>query len=348
MTHIRTVTQLTDAGLIQAEDVEKIKKVVQQFSLSLTPQIAEMLINEPEDGAIAKQFIPTTEELNIQPKELADPIGDETYTPVKGVIHRYPDRCLLMPVTACPVYCRFCFRREKVGTQEKALSKQELTEAYHYIANKPEIWEVILSGGDPLILKPKNIAAIMNALNEIQHVEVVRIHTRIPVVDSVRVTDELIQSLKLSKKAVYITLHANHASEFTEAAKTACARIVEAGIPMLSQTVLLKGINDSAEAMGELMRTFVKNRIKPYYLHQTDLATGTGHFRTTIEAGQAIIKALRGRYSGVCQPTYVLDLPGGFGKVPIGYSYIACDGVNHRYTIEDYQGNTHLYEAEIS
>lgn len=339
MKNITKASQLAQAGLIDPKNLEAIEKVAEKFSIALTPQVVEMITvgSESDKAAIAQQFLPTEQELLVTATESKDPIGDDTYTKVKGIVHRNPDRCLLIPISSCPVYCRFCFRREKVGANNKALSESELEGALTYIAEHKEIWEVILTGGDPLMLNPKKLGKILQALDNIKHVEVIRIHTRIPVVDSNRVTDQTIQALKINK-AVYVALHANHPSELTKLVQKACAKFVDAGIPMLSQTVLLKGINDTPEIMGELMRALVKNRIKPYYLHHADLAEGTSHFRTTIKEGQELMKSLRGQYSGLCQPTYVLDIPGGYGKVPIGYHYCK-DGV-----VEDYQENFHQYK----
>lgn len=338
MKNITKASQLLKAGLIDPEKLKAIEKVAEKFSISLTPQVLQMMQtgSEGDKAAIAQQFVPSEQELSITASESKDPIGDDVYMQVKGIVHRNSDRCLLMPLLACPVYCRFCFRREKVGSNSKALSEAELQSALTYIAEHKELWEVILTGGDPLMLNPKKLSQILQALDNIAHVEVIRIHTRVPIFDSNRITDQMMQALKINK-AVYVALHANHPSELTERAQKACARFVDAGIPMLSQTVLLKGINDTPEIMGELMRALVKNRIKPYYLHQGDLAEGTAHFRTTVKEGQALMKSLRSRHSGLCQPTYVLDIPGGFGKVPIGHTHFK-EG-----TVEDYQGNFHSY-----
>ena len=209
--------------------------------------------------------------------------------------------------------------------------------ALAYISGRPEIWEVIVTGGDPFVLSPRRLRELMDRLALIDHVKVVRFHTRVPAVDPDRVTDELAAALKTPGKAVYVALHANHPRELTLAARAACARIVDAGLPMISQTVLLKGVNDDPETLGALMRAFVETRIKPYYLHQGDLAPGTAHLRTTVAEGQALMKAMRGRYSGLCQPTYVLDIPDGHGKVPIGPAYLTDERV------EDPQGVVRPY-----
>src|SRR5690606_2610791 len=271
------------------------------------------------DDPIGRPSVRTARELESTPGELAAPIGDDSHSPVRGLVHRYPDRVLLKVVGLCPVYCRFCFRREMVGPEQGApLSAADFSAALDYIGARPEIWEVILTGGDPLVLSPRRIGDITAALGEIPHVEVLRWHTRVPVVDPARVSGELVSALRSAEKAVWIAIHANHPRELTPAAKAACARLVDAGIPLISQTVLLKGVNDDPETLGALMRAFVACRIKPYYLHHGDLAPGTSHLRTTIAEGQDVVRRLRGRLSGLCQPMYVLDIPGGAGKAPLG------------------------------
>jgi lysine 2,3-aminomutase len=221
--------------------------------------------------------------------------------------------------------------------------------ALGYIAANPEIWEVILTGGDPLIMSPRRLRAVLHALAAIDHVKVVRVHTRVPAVAPERITRALLNALRASGKTTYVVLHANHPRELTPAARQACARLIDAGIPMLSQTVLLKGVNDDAQTLGALMRAFVENRIKPYYLHHADLAPGTAHLRTGIAEGQVLMRDLRARVSGLCQPTYVLDIPGGAGKVPIGPNYVSAvsgDGEQERYQIADESGRRHVYPPE--
>jgi lysine 2,3-aminomutase len=290
--------------------------------------IYELIDPEDECDPIARQFVASPAELDVRPEESADPIGDFAHSPVEGIVHRYPDRVLLKLTHTCAVYCRFCFRREMVGPGGHGnLTGAKLEAALAYIAGRPDIWEVILSGGDPLVLSPRRLGQVMDALAEIDHVKVVRFHTRVPAVEPGLVTEALIAALRRSGKATYVALHANHARELTPEARAACARIIDAGVPMLGQTVLLKGVNDDPQVMGALMRAFVETRIKPYYLHQGDLAPGTSHFRTTLAEGQQLMKAMRGRYSGLCQPTYVLDIPGGHGKVPVGPCYLTQEGV---------------------
>jgi len=253
---------------------------------------------------------------------------------------------LLKAVHVCPVYCRFCFRREMVGPRGLGtLDSAELKAALAYIREHDEIWEVILTGGDPLVLSPRRLEEIVEGLAEIDHVKIVRFHTRVPVVDPTKIDGDLISALKASGKTVYVALHANHPRELTEEARAACARLVDAGVVMISQSVLLRGVNDDPEILAALMRTFVETRVKPYYLHHPDLAPGTSHFRLSIAEGQRIVAALRGRISGLCQPTYILDIPGGHGKAPIGASAMREIGEGC-YSVSDYRGNEHVYPPD--
>jgi lysine 2,3-aminomutase len=336
---------LVAAGLLPPERLAAVSEIAARYALSLTADAAELIDRTDPRDPVARQFIPDPAELSTAAHESADPIGDGAYSPLAGIVHRYPDRILLKPTHVCAVYCRFCFRREVVGRQ-RTLSRAALQAALAYIRRHEEIWEVILTGGDPLVLSARRLAAIVDALAAIEHVKIIRVHTRIPVVAPARVTPSLVHTLKAAGKATYVVLHANHARELGAKARAACARLIDAGIPMLSQTVLLRGINDDAQSLGALMRALVECRVKPYYLHHGDLAPGTGHWRTTIEQGQALVRALRGRLSGLCQPSYVLDIPGGHGKSPIGPSYVArADTGNGAclYEIEDFKGHRHLY-----
>jgi len=335
---LRTAKALADAGLVARERLPALERVAAQYAVAITPAMADLIDAADPDDPIARQFVPTEAEFQALPEESADPVGDFTHSPVEGIVHRYPDRCLLKVNHACAVYCRFCFRREMVGPEGlRPLSPEALDVAMAYIAERPDIWEVIVTGGDPFILSPRRLSDVMARLAVIEHVKVIRFHTRVPAVEPETVTDELVAALMAPGKAVYVALHANHARELTPAARAACARIVDAGIPMLGQTVLLRGVNDDPETLTALMRAFVETRIKPYYLHHGDLAPGTSHLRTSIEDGQALMRAMRGAVSGLAQPTYVLDIPGGHGKVPVGPAYRSEDSV------EDPAGRRHAY-----
>jgi lysine 2,3-aminomutase len=347
---LRRPADLVDAGLAPHERRSDLDRVAARYAVAITPAMANLIDPADPRDPIARQFVPDPAELDARPEERADPIGDNAHSPVDGVVHRYPDRVLLKLVHLCAVYCRFCFRREMVGPGKASmLSRSALSAALAYIEANPAIWEVILSGGDPLVLSPRRLAAVMKRLGAITHVKIIRVHTRVPTVDPARITPALVRALKAAGKTVYVVLHANHARELTEAGRAACARLIDAGMPMLCQSVLLKGVNDDVETLGSLMRALVECRIKPYYLHHADLAPGTAHFRTTIEQGQELMRGLRRRYSGLCQPTYVLDIPGGFGKVPVGPEYVGrarlCLEGTAEVEIEDRGGQPHRYPA---
>lgn len=342
---LRNAADLAEASLIPRKALSDLEQVAARYAVAITPAMIDLMDRADPHDPIARQFVPDACELDARREETADPIGDDAYSPMEGVVHRYPDRVLLKLTDLCATYCRFCFRRETVGPLGTSLlSPQALTQALRYIAERPEIWEVILSGGDPLVLSDRRLRVVVKGLAAIPHIKIIRVHTRVPVVDPDRITPGLVRTLRAEDKATYVVLHANHPRELSQAARAACARFVDAGMPMLSQSVLLRGVNDDPQVLGELMRAFVECRIKPYYLHHGDLAPGTAHFRTTIEEGQNLMRALRGRYSGLCQPTYVLDIPGGHGKSPIGPSYLAREnGGCRRYRVEDFNGRNHVY-----
>ncbi len=337
---LRSLAALRGAGLATMADTAALRAVTARYAVAVTPEMVQLIDRADANDPIARQFVPDARELQQLPQEHADPLGEERLSPVAGIVHRYRDRVLLKLTHVCPVYCRFCFRREVVGPGgPQALAGNALEAALAYIAGKPEIWEVILTGGDPFMLSARRIAEVTGRLGEIAHVKVLRWHTRVPVVDPGRVTDDLVGALRSTAKTVYVALHANHARELTDAARAACARLVDAGIPMVSQSVLLKGVNDDAETLAALMRAFVEARVKPYYLHHLDAAPGTSHFHATIAEGRLLMLALRGRLSGIAQPTYVLDIPGGHGKVPVGPAYLSTD----QGTVADPDGTLHDY-----
>ena len=313
----RRLAVLVEAGLVPRERLAELERVAERYAVAITPAMAALIEASDPHDPVARQFVPDPAELDLQPDEAPDPIGDDAHSPVEGLVHRYPDRVLLKLVNVCAVYCRFCFRREMIGPGKlNALSQEAFAAALAYIAAHRGIWEVILSGGDPLVLSPRRLSAVMKQIGAIEHVKIVRVHTRVPAVDPARITPALVRALKGSGKATYVVLHANHPRELTPVARAACARIIDAGVPMLAQSVLLKGVNDDADTLGTLMRAFVECRIKPYYLHHLDRAPGTAHFRTTTSEGQELVRALRTRYSGLCQPSYVVDRAGE-GKVPL-------------------------------
>jgi len=311
---LRNVDDLLKAGLIDPADRAALDAVAARYAIAV-PHALRSLINAPDDP-IARQFIPDAAELITAAHESSDPVADEALSPIPGIVHRYPDRALLKPLLACPVYCRFCFRREQVGPGGGVLTLDELEAAYAYIAAAPGIREVILTGGDPLILSPRRLGDILHRLGAIPHVEVLRIHTRVPVADPSLLTEALADALDIATP-LFIAAHINHARELTPAAQDGLRKLQRRGIPILGQTVLLAGVNDSEAALGELFRAMLRSRIKPYYLHQLDAAPGTARFHVAPERGREILARLRGTISGTALPTYIFDRPGGLGKVPL-------------------------------
>jgi lysine 2,3-aminomutase len=348
MPTLRSAAQLCEHGFAPAGRRAALEAVAARYAVALPGALAELIDrNDPHDP-IARQFVPDAAELDVRPEELADPIGDDAHSPVPGIVHRYPDRVLLKLTQICAVYCRFCFRREMVGPgRPGALTRAALDTALDYIRSRPQVWEVILTGGDPLVLSARRLREVTKALAAIEHVKVIRIHTRVPVADPARITPELVRAMKVKGKAVYVAVHVNHPRELTPDARAACAALADAGVVLLGQSVLLAGVNDTPEVLGALMRALVECRIKPYYLHHGDLAPGTAHLRTGIATGQALMRELRGRYSGLCQPAYVLDIPGGHGKSPIGPNYLDRAQAGGHYLVEDFNGRRHCYPPAV-
>jgi lysine 2,3-aminomutase len=295
---------------------------------------------DPADP-LRRQVLPSAAEAAVADGELADPIGDDAHSPTPGVVHRYPDRALLLLTAACTVHCRFCFRREFVGQPARALGPAQLEAAYRYLAEHPAIWEVILSGGDVLTLPDAFLESTLARLRAIPHLRIVRIHSRVPAVLPARLTDDLAGLLR-AHQPVYLVAHVNHPREVTPAFGAAVGRLVDRGVPVLSQSVLMRGVNDDAATLEALFRRLVEARVKPYYLHHPDLARGTGHFRVSIARGQTLMRQLRGRVSGLCLPTYVLDVPGGLGKVPLGRAYVHYRG-GRDYAVETVGGGRVAY-----
>jgi lysine 2,3-aminomutase len=345
---LRDVDDLVRAGLVEAAAAPALARVVERFAVTITADMAALIDADDPADPIAAQFVPSAEELTIRADETADPIGDGPHEVAPGLTHRYPDRVLLKPTHLCRVYCRFCFRRDRVGDGEANLSEADLDAAIAHVAARPEIFEVILTGGDPLVLSDRRLAAILDRLEAIPHVEVVRIHTRVPIVDPARVT-EAIAALLRRRFATWMVIHVDHPRELTEAAAAALARLVDAGVPLLSQTTLLAGVNADAATLEALFRRLVRLRVKPYYLHHLDRAEGTARFRTTVAEGRALMARLRGRLTGIAQPTYVLDIPGGHGKVPIGPDPLTPLGAGRdgttRWRVEDPNGIGHDWDG---
>lgn len=348
---LRSPEDLVARGLAPADDLVALDEVASRYAVAVTEAVANLIDPSDPRDPIGRQYIPSARELVTHEVERADPIGDAAHSPVPGIVHRHADRVLFKLVSVCAVYCRFCFRREMVGPgNDSALSPDAYRAALDYIRSHDEIWEVILTGGDPLMLSPRRLAEVTADLAAIEHVRIVRIHTRVPVAEPSRISRELVAALTTKGVTTWVALHANHPRELSAAARAACARMVDAGIAMVSQSVLLRGVNDDVDTLAALMRGFVECRIKPYYLHHGDLAPGTAHLRTTLAEGQALMRQLRGLVSGLCQPEYVLDIPGGFGKAPVGPDYLAPvvdpAAAMERYRVIDYCGEVHLYPPE--
>jgi lysine 2,3-aminomutase len=335
-------TALQDIDEKRARETGRLGEVARRYDFRLTPYVQSLLRGRPADDPLVRQFLPDERELHSISYETADPIGDIPFSPVKGVVHRYPDRVLLKVAHACPVYCRFCFRREMVGSHGEPLQGEALDAAIDYIRGRPEVWEVILTGGDPLVLSVRRLVDILTKLAAIEHVGILRIHSRVPIVDPQSIDEALTSALR-QPIPVYLAIHVNHPDEITDTVVAAIRRLSDGGVAVVSQTVLLKGVNDDAAVLETLFRKLVTLRVRPYYLHHPDLAPGTSHFRVPIEVGQELMRKLRQTLSGLCLPTYVLDIPGGFGKVPIESQYageVSSSGIRE---IKDTRGMSHCY-----
>jgi lysine 2,3-aminomutase len=330
---LRSTEALLRAGLVAPVDATALRAVEARYAVAV-PAAFRALIGHPDDP-IGRQVIPHPDELITAPHEAADPIADEALSPVAGIVHRYADRVLLKPLLVCPLYCRFCFRREQVGPDGGLLSPAQMDAALDYIRARPAIREVILTGGDPLLLSPRRLGELLAALDDMPQLNQIRIHSRVPVAEPGLVTAALLAALRV-EKPLYLAVHANHALEFSAQAAAALRALAGAGAVLLGQSVLLRGVNDSAAALEDLLRAMLRHRVKPYYLHQLDPAPGTARFHVPIAEGQALLAALRGRVTGLAWPTYVLDIAGGHGKVPVGPGYL--DG---RGGVTDPGGMTH-------
>lgn len=343
---LRTAADLVASGFAVPSSAETLAAVAERYAVAITPAMSALIVSNDPGDPIARQFVPSAAELHTHPAELEDPIGDHAKSPVPGLVHRYPDRVLLKIVGVCPVYCRFCFRREMVGPDAgHNLTDAELNAALAYIRATPAIWEVILTGGDPFMLSARRVRSLMRDLETIPHVKLVRWHTRVPVAAPNLVTDEFVSALTSGSKTVIVGLHANHPRELTPDARAALTRLSLAGIPLVSQSVLLRGVNDDVPTLEALMRAFVEACVIPYYLHHGDLAPGTGHFRIPVARGIALVRELHRRLSGLARPDYVLDLPGAFGKVSLLSSDIrlTADGCE----VRDPSGGIHVYRDAL-
>jgi lysine 2,3-aminomutase len=316
--------------------------VTRRYDYRMTPYLNALLKGRAAGDPLTLQFLPDARELQALPYESADPIGDVAFSPVQGIVHRYPDRVLLKVAHSCPVYCRFCFRREMVGSKGEPLQGAALEAAIDYVRANPAIREVILTGGDPLSLSGRRLSEVLAKLASIESLDFLRIHSRVPIVAPESIDDACLGALK-QRLPVYLALHVNHPDEITAQVTAAIQRLLGGGVLLLSQTVLLKGVNDDAAVLEKLFRQLVRLKIRPYYLHHPDLAPGTAHFRVALEVGQELMRTLRAKVSGLCLPTYVLDIPGGFGKVPVGPNYVGELTPSGHREVRDAKGVAHLY-----
>lgn len=341
---LHDVMALKRARLISDENASKLDKICQQYDVAISPHVQKQLtdLSTPVLSPIGRQYIPSLEELNVKSYEESDPISDHSYSPVKGIVHRYADRVLFKVTPLCAVYCRYCFRKEMIGKNGENLKDQDIENAISYIKSHPEIWEVILTGGDPLILSTRRLTQIFDALGQIDHVKMVRIHTRVPVASPERFEETILSVLKEKSFGISIVLHINHADEISDPMRQIVEKMHQGGARILSQSVLLRDINDDPIILEQLFRTLVQINITPYYLHHLDRARGTSHFHVPLSEGMKIMENVQGRVSGICLPKYMLDIPGGHGKIPINNSTVRFLG-GSLYEVQDYKGCKHIY-----
>ena len=306
---------------LSAKEKEDIKKCLESFRMAITPYYLSLINPQDENDPIKKQCIPSIEETYPCEDDLLDPLNEIGDSPVPHIVHRYPDRVLFLVTLKCSMYCRHCTRRRAVGEEDKIISEKELNTALNYIDKHTEIRDVLISGGDPLVMSDERIEHIISSVRAIKHVDIIRIGTRVPVVMPMRITPQLLEIFK-KNQPIWINTHFNHPNEITEESSRACQAIVDAGIPLGNQTVLLKGINDNSKTMKDLMLKLVHNRVRPYYMYQCDLSQGIGHFRTSVDKGIEIMYDLTGYISGYAVPKYVIDAPDGGGKIPVNYNYV--------------------------
>lgn len=327
---------------LSPEEIEAIEASKGRMATAITPYFAKLMDRNDSNCPIRRQAIPTMAEFHLSPADLFDPCAEDENSPVHGLVHRYPDRVLLLVTDKCAVYCRYCTRRRMVGSSEKCITPQELDEAVAYIQATKKVRDVLISGGDPLLFEDDHLESIIAKVRKVPHVEIIRIGTRVPVTLPQRITPSLTAMLK-KYHPLWISIHFSHPKEITKETRRACAMLSEAGIPLGSQTVLLRGINDRPVVMKRLMHELLKIRVRPYYIYQCDLAMGTEHFRTPIAVGINIIEKLRGHTTGYAVPSFVIDAPGGGGKIPVGPTYMISQDKG-KMVLRNYQGKVFEYQ----
>ncbi|MBN2878302.1 MAG: lysine 2,3-aminomutase [Clostridia bacterium] len=338
---ITTVNELEKYLALSDDEKQAISQCLVKLRMAITPYFLSLIDPDNPDDAIRKQAVPTLAELKVSEDDIDDPLHEDTDSPVPGLTHRYPDRVLLLVTDQCSMYCRYCTRRRFAGHKDCAMEFSAIEKSVEYIREHKEVRDVLISGGDPLLLSDDRLEKIISSIREIEHVEIIRIGTRSPIVMPQRITPELVGMLK-KYHPLWINLHFGHPSEITEESKKACAMLADAGIPLGNQSVLLAGINDKITIMKELVHELVKMRVRPYYLYQCDLSTGIEHFRTPVSVGIEIIEGLRGHTSGFCVPTFVIDAPGGGGKIPVMPNYIISQGYE-RIVLRNFEGMISSY-----
>jgi lysine 2,3-aminomutase len=332
---VTSIDELKKIMKLSEKEIMAINNLKGRLPMRITPYFASLIYDTNYSHPLRRNVIPVVEELLQHNTEQTDPLHEKSFSPVKGIVHRYPDRVLFTVTQVCSNYCRYCTRSHSVGKLDK-LGRQDFEKAFSYIAAHKEVRDVLISGGDPLTLSDESLDYILTNIRKIEHVEIVRIGTRVPVVLPQRITDNLISVLK-KHHPLFISLHFSHPAEITDDCARACNKLADGGFPLGSQTVLLKGINDNVPVMKELMHRLLKIRVRPYYLYQCDLIPGSSHFRTTVKKGLEIIKGLRGYTSGYAVPTYVVDAPGGGGKIPLIPDYVV-EHTSEKIVLRNYKG----------
>ena len=338
---ITTFEQMKEIIDLTTEEIEGIKHSKGRLALAVTPYFASLMDPVNPNCPIRRQAIPRFEECHLSKNDMVDPCGEDKDSPVPGLVHRYPDRVLLLVTDQCAVYCRYCTRRRLVGSNERSITQGNFEEVLKYLKSHRKVRDVLLSGGDPLLLENERLEEILSRLRALSHIELLRIGTRAPVTLPQRITGGLVRMLK-RYHPLMISIHFTHPKEITDAVKRACNELADGGIPLGSQTVLLKGINDKPSIMKKLVQELLKIRVRPYYIYQCDLATGTEHFRTSVATGIQIIEKLRGHTTGYAVPTYVVDAPGGGGKIPVEPDYVMSRGKG-RVVLRNYEGKVFEY-----
>jgi len=338
---IRSKDELSEIIKLSSEEEKGINKASGRLSMAITPYWATLIDPDDPECPLRRQSVPTLNESIVGPHEMTDPCAEDRDSPAPHLVHRYPDRVLLLATEHCAMYCRHCTRRRLVGEHNESEASNKFDAAIDYIRSNRKIRDVLISGGDPLTLEDEALEALLKAVSSISHVEFLRLGTRVPVTLPQRITEKLINILK-KYSPVWMSIHFNHPKEITKRCKIACDMLVEAGVPLGSQTVLLRGINDRPYIMKKLMHDLIKIRVRPYYIYQCDPVRGTQHFRTPVACGINIMEKLRGYTSGYAVPTYVVDGPGGGGKIPIGPNYILSQAKG-KYVLRNYKGKIYTY-----